>query len=373
MKSRKNPIYQKIYILLICLCVVSVIFTTYIMAILMENPIEQTEDIISEDSKPYPRCPLCNFDPIHPPTSTRRDAVLAAALTELKRVEYFLRTLRTTGTRARIILFLDNKKTASIEWRKFFTACDVEPVFITNPDPVVRSAPKLSRYYYYQQWLKLHIGEVDRVIHSDTFDVIFQSDPFIPIITPDSLYFTFEPVVLGSSHWTDQWITQCYGREVSRQFKKNPVSCSGVTAGGSRPFLKYLDIMLSYPKWTSCFGHSLDQAHHNYLLYNGDFDRAGLHISSFDCNSPYLTMHFCCKRAKCSWKEGGYIYGNNTDVIPVLVHQYNRWKNLTARNPTFCPAKNNDVLGLTKDLEPVELSSLPELATTLPNHTLWPP
>ena len=36
----------------------------------------------------------------------------------------------------------------------------------------------MTRYYYYHQWLSKHINEVDRVLHSDTFDVFFQSDPF---------------------------------------------------------------------------------------------------------------------------------------------------------------------------------------------------
>jgi hypothetical protein len=185
-----------------------------------------------------PGCPRCEFEPLNPPTSTRRDAILAASLDELKRVEYFLRTLRTTGTRARVILFLDNKKTASPGWRRFFRACDIEPVFIEHLNPVIHSAPKLSRYYFYQQWLRKHISEVDRVIHTDTFDVIFQSDPFIPKFNASKLYFTFEPVTLSESHWTMQWMQQCYGKSAVSPFRDRPVSCSGVTAGGAKPFLK---------------------------------------------------------------------------------------------------------------------------------------
>ncbi|KAK8882341.1 hypothetical protein M9Y10_044983 [Tritrichomonas musculus] len=380
---RINRFNKRVLVLLILLFIIVTVFTFQILnySILIssfdnKNPIQtipRTDTTKHSTKKLGLRCPVCNFTPVNPPTSTRRDVVLAAALTQLKRVEYFLRTLRTTGTKARIILFLDNEKTATIEWRKFFTACDIEPVFISNPDPVVQSAPKLSRYYYYQEWLSKHIDEVDRVLHTDTFDVIFQSDPFIPIITTDSLYFTFEPVTLKSSFWTEQWITQCYGKSITKKYGNRAVSCSGVTAGGAQPFLKYLNILLSTPKWVTCFGHSLDQAHHNYLLYNGDFEKAGLNISSFDCNSPYLTMHFCCKRAKCSWMGEGYVYGNNSNLAPVLVHQYNRWKNLTKRNPIFCPANDDNVLSMTEDEEPTNLSSLSPLTTTLPNITFWPP
>ena len=380
---RANRFKQNVFILFILLIITVIVFTSQIMSFAIslssfdqENQIQtnQQTDLVEQPKNDLnSRCPICDFTPVNQPTSTRRDVVLAAALTQLKRVEYFLRTLRTTGTKARVILFLDNENTATIEWRKFFTACDIEPIFISEPDPVVRSAPKLSRYYYYQEWLSQNKDEVDRVLHTDTFDVIFQSDPFIPIITQESLYFTFEPVNLKSSFWTEQWITQCYGKKITKKYGNRPVSCSGVTVGGCKPFLKYLELLLTTPKWITCFGHSLDQAHHNYLLYNGDFERAGLTISSFDCNSPYLTMHFCCKRAKCNWIPDGYVYGNNSNVVPVLVHQYNRWKNLTKRNSVFCPAPKGDVLSLTKNEEPAKVYALPALSTALPNMTLWPP
>jgi hypothetical protein len=318
-------------------------------------------------------CPLCTFSPIHSPTSTRRDAILAASLSELKRVEYFLRTLRTTGTRARIILFLDNAKTASPGWRRFFKACDIEPVFIEHLNPVIHSAPKLSRYYFAQQWLRKHIDEVDRVIHTDTFDVIFQSDPFIPRFNASRLYFTLEPVTLGESHWTMEWMQQCYGRNAVKPFHDRRVSCSGVTAGGAKPFLKYLDTLLANPVWTSCFGHSLDQAHHNYMYYTGKFEEVGLEIEGLDCNSEFLTMHFCCKRAKCMIREDGFVIGNNTDVEPVLVHQYNRWKNLTNRNPALCPVPSAGLLSLTDGGEMAEMERLPPLVTAYPDKTLWPP
>lgn len=313
-------------------------------------------------------CPVCDFTPLRSPTSTKRDVVLAAALTALKRVEYFLRTLRTTGTNARVILFLDAEKTATPEWRRFFSACDIEPVFVNETSQVLRDSPKLTRYYYYYQWLKDHIDEVDRVIHTDTFDVIFQSDPFIPYLDASKLYFTFEPVTIGDSGWTSSWIRQCYGSKFISRYGDRAVSCSGVTAGGAKPFLTYLSVMLNNPTWPACYGHSLDQAHHNYLLYTGEFEKAGLDILSLDCNSPFLTMHFCCKRAKCRVDENGIVFGNNTESAPVLVHQYNRWKNLTKRNSNFCP-RSKEIFNLTSMFPMSSLEKLPPLEFNLPTET----
>ena len=312
-------------------------------------------------------CPLCNFKPLNNVSSTKRDVILASALTQFKKVEYFLRTLRTTGSKARVILFIDNREIISDEWLMLFTHCSIEPVFIEQTNDVVKSAPKLSRYYFEHEWLKDHINEVDRVLHTDTFDVIFQSDPFIDAIKADKLYFTMEPVNLRRSMWTDSWVRQCYGNEFSEKYRNEPVSCSGVTIGGAKVFLSYLETLLGTPKWKTCFGHSLDQAHHNALMYTGEFASKGINISGYGCDSPFLTMHFCCKKYHCFVDDDGIVHGNSTDTIPVLVHQYNRWKNLTNRNPTICPKYK-----LPK-IKAKEISNLPPVITEFPKITLKPP
>jgi hypothetical protein len=316
---------------------------------------------------PKSSCPKCNFTPLNPVTSTRRDVVLGVALSAFVRVEYFLRTLRTTGTRARVILFLDSPRAAPPELLRFFTACDVEPVFINTNSSTLRRAPKLSRYYFYYQWLSAHLSEVDRVIHSDTFDVVFQSDPFIPALNASKMYFTSEMIPIRHSGWTASWIRLCYGRGFIAKHGREPVSCSGVTAGGGEVFLIYLRVLLNGGTWKECFEDSLDQAHHNWLLYTGAFQRAGLEIELLDCNSQFLTMYFCCQITKCHWDNvTEIIYGSNPERAPVVVHQYNRWKELTRRNRGFCPEEGfND----TKRFPMAELEGLPpiELEMELPS------
>ncbi|OHT03867.1 hypothetical protein TRFO_01596 [Tritrichomonas foetus] len=322
-------------------------------------------------------CPPCKFTPLNNHiTSTKRDVVLAAALSKLKRVETFLRTLRTTGSRCRVILFLDNVKTIEHHFLRFFSSCQIEPVFVPKAsynDHILKEFSKMSRYYYYQQWLRIHIEEVDRVLHTDTFDVIFQSDPFIdntnflPLNQTNLLYFTFEPVSIGESRWTAEWIAKCYGPNIVHKYKKKPVSCSGVTLGHAKAFLKYLDIMIGKKHWKTCFGDSLDQAHHNYILYHGDLNSAGLVVKSLDCNSQFLTMHFCCKIGKCKYDvESEIVYGNNTNIVPVLVHQYNRWKNLTKRNENFCPGTAKNLYQSENSGKLADIGSLPQLENNLP-------
>lgn len=332
-------------------------------------------------------CPACNFTPLYPPTSTKRDVVLAAALNSIDRAEIFLRTLRMTGSRCRVILFLDSKQSIEPHFLRFFKSCEIEPVYVDNQNnKILIEGSKMTRYYYYHQWLSKHIDEVDRVLHSDTFDVFFQSDPFQDTLLPLSednedqtilqkftydniamtvnikqhgslyyskeksplfgsknlLYVSIEPVSLSSSVYTGIWFSKCYGSLMSKYYLY-PVSCSGVTMGYSRVFLTYLNILFEKSNWKNCFGDSLDQAHHNYIFYHKDVQNEGIVIKGLDCNSEFLTMHFCCRYANCHLdNKTNIFYGNNSLKAPIIVHQYNRLDILVNRNKFFCPgnAKN---------------------------------
>lgn len=255
-----------------------------------QNQLEQIQKESKNDVQtPKPNlCPPCNFTPLYPPTSSRRDVVLAASLNSIEKAEIFVRTLRMTGSLCRIILFIDKNQKLSPHNFHFFSSCRVEPVMVNNSNNLILiSGSKMTRYYYYHQWLSKHIKEVDRVLHSDTFDVFFQSDPFsnemLPMIEEEEeeinekknlhlsikinrqhktflsqkvdrkvdrkierkniLYVSVEPVSLSSSVYTGIWFSKCYGASYFGQYNNYPVSCSGVTMGYSKTFLNYLNIM----------------------------------------------------------------------------------------------------------------------------------
>lgn len=362
-------------------------------------------------------CPACNFTPLYPPSSSKRDVVLAAALNSITRAEVFLRTLRMTGSRCRIILFLDSKQSIEPFYLRFFKSCEIEPVYVDNrDDKVIIGGSKMTRYYYYHQWLSKHINEVDRVLHSDTFDVFFQSDPFReemlplhsnnvsniieivskerainfgnikinvkisqrnPSSTPNYyfydkdatfdgenlLYVSVEPVKLHSSVYTAIWFSKCYGNLMNRYYQMQ-VSCSGVTLGYSKAFLTYLNVLFEKSNWTRCFGDSLDQAHHNYIIYHRDLQNKGIIIKGLDCNSEILTMHFCCRYANCHLNDQTNIfYGNNSNKAPIIVHQYNRLESLVKRNIFFCPKDAKTIYyNASDDLNKSSISDADDLA-----------
>jgi hypothetical protein len=316
---------------------------------------------------PPPRatCPLCNFAPLSPATSTRRDVVLASAFSTPDSAEFFVRTLRSTGCRARIVLFLSSSPGHLL---RFFRACGVEPVVVRRIHPTLAAAPRLARYYFYQQWLSQHRSEVDRVLHADALDVVFQSDPFFDGFGHSKLYIIVEPVTIRESHWTLQSVLQCY-KDVS--FADEALSTASVLGGGVRPFMEYLNGLLGGEQWRACFGHSLDVAHHNFMLYSGRF--GGIEIGRMDCTSPWVGLNFCCKKARCRLSEEGVLWGNSSIQAPAVIHQYNRWDNLTMRNLVMCAEPRGGLLADLRYGAPAEVERLPPLITAYPERTLWPP
>jgi hypothetical protein len=323
--------------------------------------------VVLPSAFPPPRatCPLCAFAPLRGATSTRRDVVLASAFSDADSAEFFVRTLRSTGSRARIILFVSSPPSHLL---RLFRACDVEPVVVARMHATLAAAPRLARFYFYRQWLSRHAGEVDRVVHADALGAVFQSDPFFDGFNASRLYLGVEPVTIRQSHWTLQSLRQCYG-DVA--FADEPLTTAEVAGGGLTPFVEYLSRLLAAENWTACFGHALDIAHHNFVLYSGGF--AGIDIAEMDCASPWLRMNFCCRKAPCRLSPDGVMFGNSSDQAPAVVHQYNRWENLTARNIVMCGEPPGGLLADVRYGTPATVETLPPLITAYPQKTLWPP
>lgn len=282
-------------------------------------------------------CSLCNFIPRDfEIKSSYRDVVLFSAISDFKRVEYFIRTLKTTRTRARTVLFVDDKTEISDEDANLLSGCNVEVYrYIHGEGEVINKVPKMVRYYYEYDFIKNNINNINRVLHIDSYDVIFGSDPFGEEISDEKLYFTLENIKLKDSKWTLKWMKLCYEHESLLPFYHNEISCSGVIIGSARLYVKYLEILFERSNWTKCYGDSLDQAHHNYIIFTKEYHKSKIEVEFLDCESNYVNLHFCCKRQNCN-----KIDFTKTDTLPAVVHQYNRFNNIITNLTLLCYSKD---------------------------------
>jgi hypothetical protein len=83
----------------------------------------------------------------------------------------------------------------------------------------------MTRYHYEYDWLTNHSGEIDRVLHSDAYDIFFQADPFADVIKHEYLSFVVEPHFIRGCGWNLNWFEQCFGT-APEHFKNSFIICS---------------------------------------------------------------------------------------------------------------------------------------------------
>jgi hypothetical protein len=185
----------------------------------------------------------------------------------------------------------------------------------------------MVRYQCEAEWIEKHIRVLDRVMHSDSYDVFFQGDPFQAVIPRREILLVKENLRIADCDWNTQWIKECYGRKTWEQIKENNIVCTGIIAGGAREYLRLVQYMRSRSEWRVCWDTSKDQPIFNNLLWGGAFRVHGFKFAFTGCFEGIFTMHWC----------QGYgstrLYTNKENVVvtpkgdvPFVLHQYNRYQ-----------------------------------------------
>ncbi|OHT00647.1 hypothetical protein TRFO_32608 [Tritrichomonas foetus] len=158
----------------------------------------------------FSACPICNFKN-HNPNVTRddsKDLVISFLIGRISGVVPFIQSLRSTGSKAQIVLFVDNST--------FHVMNDTLGSFIPNCgvhliDMGVYKPAKFYRSIYYIKYftasafLNSHSG-FDRILLSDTSDVIFQGNPFLVSLPHKNTVIACEECDsnLGArAHWSE--------------------------------------------------------------------------------------------------------------------------------------------------------------------------
>ena len=86
--------------------------------------------------------------------------------------------------------------------------------------------------------------------------------------------------------------------------------------------------MIQQPQWNSCWQSSMDQPILNYLVWNGNLKNEGINYTFTGCNDGFFTMQWCVKNRDVLFNEHGQIVSLE-GTVPVYVHQYNRYHDIT--------------------------------------------
>ena len=259
-----------------------------------------------------------------------RDVVFFYATAFGNGLQLSISSLRKTGCKCRIILFISKTFEINRFLINFFVQNNVEVISNSDDSRQRGYAPHMLRYEFEYLWLLNHTDEVDRVLHSDAFDVFFQGDPFTRAIDNKSITFVIEPHQLRSCGWNIAWMNQCYGDIGVNMFRHNFIICSGSISGPSSEYLKFLEVLISQPEWSSCWGTSLDQPIVNYIVWSGKLTQNGIKYKFTGCDDGFFTMQWCVLDSNILYNEYNQIISTEGSV-PSYIHQYNRYPELEAR------------------------------------------
>ena len=260
--------------------------------------------------------------------STSRDVVLLYATKLGKGLFLCIKSLRSTGSKCRIILFVPQTLQIVQSQLNLFDFYMVEIVKITPHKRKNVEVPHMDRYEHEMEWLSANINDVDRVLHTDSFDVFFQGDPFTSALNNETLTLALEPHQFRSCGWNLAWLRDCYGGDVLSKLHHSFILCSGSIGGSAKHYLALVKLMIDQPQWTSCWESSMDQPILNYLVWTGKLKEAGINYTFTGCNDGFFTMQWCVKNKNVLFNEHGQ-FVSLEDTVPVYVHQYNRYHDIT--------------------------------------------
>ena len=235
----------------------------------------------------------CDFNRSLCPKSSKKDVIFFYTSLYNNGLEISLKSLRTTGSQCRIILFVSD--TFVLDRRAYNLLEDLDVEVITNCiDYFGRiSSPHMLRFEYEKQWIENHIHEVNRIFHCDSLDVFFQSDPFSELIPSDEIFLVVEPQKIKHCVWNTNWIVSCFNDTIQRFLFNQYIICSGTIGGNALEYLKLINVMMNTSEWKKCWAPSFDQPILNYVVWRGLLKSNSIKYRFIGCESGLFTSTWC--------------------------------------------------------------------------------
>lgn len=248
-------------------------------------------------------------------------------------IYFFLKSLRKHNKECKVIIFCETKHlTKDLELLCRQTNVELYTDFDLENVPIFESCVQNIKYdtfvvlnqrYRYVLFNKMIKGlniPINKILLSDTSDVIFQDDPF-DIDTGNQLYCAAEKNILSdeknnSSLINMSWITgysTLEGFDINK-FNDKPVLCCGTIIGNYKSIVDYLDYYSKINEYSLCN----DQALLNVYVHNFN---EGIKIYPYD-ESRILTLDRIVFDDLLKNEDGKIM--NNKGEIYSIIHQIDR-------------------------------------------------
>lgn len=296
------------------------------------------QDVKKKLSQPFniSNCDFCNFTSAvgkYKPNSNYNDSVIVTGFGKRDiEIEYFVRTFRSTGTKARIVLFT-NPEDHSERLAKILRDCNVVIIDVPDFKNFHFLLKRKTRFPLMFDLLSEAPEYFNRVMYCDLFDTMFQGDPFTEETTTKSVVIASEPETLFN-RWAYVRARKIAGWHWYK-YKDSSNLCSGFFVGSAAMIktICELEIAVYGPNFKV---RSSDQIILNYLVHTNQFQYLGIDFDvSIGANSHYPSI--AMDKNGYNLTVLGEIKHYKTGVTPLLIHQYNRNWEYSRLIHKYCP------------------------------------
>lgn len=276
-------------------------------------------------------CPLCNNHYKHPKSnSNSRDLVLTCMLGYTRNALTWIRSLRSTGCKAAVVVFLDSKarQVMTPSEKIIFEKCGMILIDIGDFLPPYNQHVFEARHIFFFAFLRRFQHLYDRILLLDLADSFIQYDPFTDEITNTTFQTTTEIVTFETCPVNTKWVVDCDPEyDASFYAKKVPLNL-GFIFGSIGGFMYYYDFIYRQKDWAEFDIHTIDQGYQNYYYYRGLFANHGLHLTATLPGDTLVSVRG--GRVRMEPNSDGLWVLEGTNRPSAVYHQYNRicplWK-----------------------------------------------
>ena len=189
---------------------------------------------------------------------------------------------------------------------------------------------QLKRYDFYLDILKNN--KFNKILHCDSRDIYFQSNPF-EFPYEGSINFFLEDEKIKNCSFNSNWLIKTHGKEVFDQMKDNIILCSGTVMATNKSMIEYLKLiknLIKNKKYKKSLkylltfrrdknGRGCDQAHANFIGHNKLIEDSHFYSNE---SGPIATVYHL---KKIVFDKNSNLL-NKTGKPYSIVHQYDkRW------------------------------------------------
>lgn len=289
----------------------------------------------------YNQCPSCNFESrsVHS-NSSPQDAILVTMLNCTYNLVPFTRSLRTTGSKALFVIFIDDlaKEKLDPTLSTFAANCGITFISIGKTN-FTRNELLLVRNPLLYDFLKLRPNVFKRILIVDLFDSIFQGDPFYEEFDTDTVGFSIE------THRCDVGQIRNAGYLIGKKnasiFYKRQCVNIGTIVGCYEHVLRFLHYYVNYlhnipeEKFKKLYWIP-DQVILNTMINTNLTDKLGIKIHFYKNDEPYAVLMNLFKIKNVTF-DVGYFKPYESSMYPFVVHLFDRSRRFCKSVLDRCP------------------------------------